>query len=189
MPKGREPMATSVHPPGINCVEALDLPFNKIPPVQLPLVLPSVLFSSVSTQESHVPVSTTASSEVARSLMVNDISSIMQDNCPSFKDSDRIHNLPSLLPILAEIKSLTPLKNSLLRPVLINCIRCSHQVRHYYSVVSIVLGKWESPRPVHDIGPIKLEVLLYTNDSEKGIYNTGNSCTYNSYIAIARNCS
>ena len=46
---------------------------------QLAAVSPFMSFSSVSTQESHVPVSITTSSEVARLLTVNDISSIMQE--------------------------------------------------------------------------------------------------------------
>ena len=94
---------------------------------QLAPVSPSMLFTSVSTQESHIPVFTTASSKVARPLTVNDISSIVQEvlrYLPQLQgqDNHRIHNLPSLLPLSVEIKSVAPLENSPLRPVLINCI-------------------------------------------------------------------
>ena len=163
----REPIAIGVHPPGelVRPVN-VDLPFNKILPVQLPTT-PSSGWPLYRLSCCSVPFLYTSQCPLRLPARLLDRWQLMTspqscrrwlDICPSFKDNHWSRNLPSPLPLSAEIKSIAPLVNSPLCAVLMNLILYSHQVRYYYLVVSIVLGKRESPRPIYGIIPIKSEV-------------------------------
>ena len=172
----QEPKATGIHPQGelVRPVD-VDLPFNKILPVQLqtttsskwPLWHPPCR-SAPFLHMSQCPLPLLVRLLDHLRLMTSPQSCRRWlDICPSFKDSHWIHNLPSPLPLSVEIKSIAPLENSPLRPVLMNRILYSHQFRHWYLVVSVVLRKWQSPHPVYGIIPIKSEVAAATQMAVK----------------------